>query len=118
MRTFFCVIAALSVACFTACGGDSGTDAGGIDAGGIDGGGLDAGGTDAGPSDAGPGDAGPTGPTIAVTCTGPTGGNITATITVTNFVIETAAGQPAMDGHGHIHAYLDDSTAGAYLVLI
>ena len=118
MRRIFAGMLAIVAVGFAGCGGDSGMDAGGIDSGGTDAGGMDAGSTDAGGTDAGPPDAGPSGPTISATCTGPVGGDVTATITVTGFVLEAPGGQPAIDGHGHIHAYLDDATGGAYLAII
>jgi hypothetical protein len=44
-------------------------------------------------------------------------GTVTAGVTVQNFVLEEATGQANQEGHGHYHIYLDDATAGDYLVV-
>jgi hypothetical protein len=44
------------------------------------------------------------------------GATVTATVTVTNFILEAPAGQPNQPGHGHYHIYLDDASGINYLV--
>ena len=41
---------------------------------------------------------------------------VTATVDVTNFVLEAPVGQPNQPGHGHYHIYLDQASGADYLV--
>ena len=106
-----------------------GASVGGAPAGGVGGAGPGAGGSTqgAGGSLAGAGGDGGGGgagggskePTVTLMVTPDTvaaGGTLQASVAVTNFILEEAAGQPNQAGHGHYHVYLDGAKGGNYLL--
>ncbi len=109
-----------------ACGDSTGSGAsggGGASAGGAPatGGEASTGGTPStgGTGEGGQGTGGATGEASVSMTVDPTtvaaGDDITATVTVENFVLE-APGGANQEGHGHYHIYLDDASGGQYLI--
>ncbi len=72
-----------------------------------------------GAGEGGQGTGGATGEASVTMTVDPTtvaaGDDITATVTVTNFVLE-APGGANQEGHGHYHIYLDGASGGQYLI--
>jgi len=124
MRAAHFILGLVLLPIWVACGDDGETGTGGAAAGG--GGSAPTGGTapeggapetGGAPSDGGGGGAATATVALVVDPTTMAAGDtVEAEITVENFILEPASGQPNEPGHGHFHIYLDGATGGNYLL--